>query len=297
MIIEYSSICLNHDNYREKIKEARAIAGAAGFDFGIQIHNSIDETFLRMLADLRGEIEFSVHSPLLAEYFLNLTSGDMAGIKPALDDAVSRLSEFETDLFFFHGFFLTDKPIVHDLKNYRRVMKEAIGAEFSLNGSFIMDPSFFNTEQYSAMKALFSKNLALAKRLYPKLTVAVENDFVGIGSGLQRPQEIIELAHDLWFDTGHFWCSSLVHDFDFYEETMKVLDSVCVHGVHINNNLMTKEDPPEKIQDSHTHLYIESEQRLKPVVRSIADRGIKRLTLEIIDGDIMDLKTVLKWLG
>ncbi len=297
MIIEYSSICLNDDNYREKIKEARAAAEAAGFEFGIQIHNSIEAPFLRTLAGLRGEVEFSVHSPLLAKYFLNLTAGDMAGIRPSLDEAVSRLKEFGTDLFFFHGFFLTDRPIVHDLKNYRSAMREAIGAEFSLNGSFVMDPSFFNTERYSAMKDLFSKNLALTKTLYPGLTVAVENDFVGMGSGLQRPREIIELAHDLWFDTGHFWCASLVHKFDFYEETERVLDSVRVHGVHVNNNLMTRNDPPESMRDSHTHLYIKSEQKLKSLVRSIADRGIKRLTLEIVEGDIEDMNILLTWLG
>jgi hypothetical protein len=297
MIIEYSSICLNRDNYRKRIQEARAAARAAGFEFGIQIHNSIDEPFLRTLAELRGDIEFSVHSPLLAKYFLNLTSGEMADIKPSLDEAVSRLGAFGTDLFFFHGFFLTDKPILHDMKNYRRAMAASIGPGFSLNGTFIMDPAFFGTERYAAMKENFRKNLLLAKDLYPGLTVAVENDFVGIGSGLQRPREIIELARDLWFDTGHFWCASLVHGFDFYEETARVLDSVRVHGVHVNNNLMTSRDPRESIQDSHTHLYIESEQRLKPVVRSIADRGIPRLTLEIVDGDTRDLEIILDWLG
>ncbi|MBP7736949.1 MAG: hypothetical protein KA369_13310 [Spirochaetes bacterium] len=297
MIIEYSSICLNKDNYREKIREARAAAVAAGFEFGIQIHNSIDEPFLRILGELRGEIEFSAHSPLLAKYFLNLASGDMAHIKPSLDDAVSGLDAFGTDLFFFHGFFLTDKPILHDMKNYRRAMAASIGPEFSLNGSFIMDPAFFETERYAAMKEVFRKNLALARELYPHLIVAVENDFVGIGSGLQRPREIIELARDLWFDTGHFWCASLVHGFDFYEETARVLNSVRVHGVHVNNNLMTRRDPLEGMRDSHTHFYIESEQRLKPLVRSIADRGIPRLTLEIVDGDIRDLEIVLDWLG
>jgi hypothetical protein len=297
MIIEYSSVCMNEDNYIEKINEARAVVNAAGFDFGVQVHNSTGEAYLYKLAELAGEVEFSVHSPLLAEYFINLTNGDIESIRPSLESAASKLSLFRTDLLFFHGFFLTDKPIVHDIKNYRREMLKAMGQGYSLNGSFIMDPVFFKTEKFDRMKSVFRKNLAAAKNLFPELTVAVENDFVGIGSGLQRPEEIIDIVKDLWFDTGHFWCASLVHKFDFYEESSRVLDSVKVHGVHINHNLMKTGDPLEQIQDSHTHLYVKSEQNLKPLVRSIADRGIKRLTLEIVNGDIEDVKMLLGWLG
>lgn len=296
MIIEYSSVCLNEDNYIEKIEEARGLVSAAGYEFGVQIHNSIDESFLCKLVPLAGELPFSVHSPILAKYFLNLAAGDIGTLKPDLVSAASKLALFGTDLFFFHGFFLTDKPIVHDMKNYRAAMREGIGPEYSLRGSFIMDPAFFETEQYRAMKENFRNNLAAAKELFPGLTVALENDFVGIGSGLQRPQEIVELVDDLWFDTGHFWCASLVHGFDFHEECRRVLDSVKVHGVHVNHNLLTDADPPETIRDSHAHLYAPSGQNLKPIVRYIRDRNIPRLTLEIVDGDIEDLKIVLGWM-
>lgn len=296
MIIEYSSVCLNEDNYIEMIGEARSLVSAAGYEFGVQIHNSIDESFLNRLAPLAGELPFSVHSPILAKYFLNLAAGDIESLRPDLMSAASRLGMFGTDLFFFHGFFLTEKPIVHDMKNYRAAMREGIGPEYSLRGSFIMDPVFFETDQYRAMRENFRKNLAATKGLFPGLTVALENDFVGIGSGLQRPQEIVELIDDLWFDTGHFWCASLVHKFDFHEECRRVMDSVRVHGVHINHNLMTSADPLETIRDSHAHLYEPSGQNLKPIVRDIRERNIERLTLEIIDGDIEDLKILLGWL-
>jgi hypothetical protein len=168
---------------------------------------------------------------------------------------------------------------------------------FSLNGSFIMNPEIFNSKIFLEYKNRFIENLKRIKELYPDYIVALENDFVGIGSGLQRPQEILELLDDLWFDLGHFWCSSLVHEFDFYEYSDRIIEEKNIVGVHINHNLMGKKTMKENIVDSHAHLYEKSEQDLKNIVRKLLSKGVDIFTLEITNGDIEDVKIILDWLS
>ena len=297
MILEYSSMCLSAENYKEKIREAKRLVESNGFDFGVQLHNSITKDLFDKITELRDEIKLSVHSPVFAEYFINLSSPDFALTKKSCDEAIEYLRQIGTDIFFFHSLFLTDRPIVHDMKNYRKVMREGIGNEFSLNGSFTMDPKIFDTPMYEAYKSRFIENYQKIKKLYPSFIISLENDFVGIGSGLQRAREIDELVENLWFDLGHFWCASLVHGFDYYEYCDKFIKEKNIVGVHLNHSFMTQNTPLEKIQDSHAHIYEKSAQELKPVVRKIHDKGINILTLEIVDGNIKDIETLLDWMG
>ncbi len=294
--IEYSSMCLNELNYRDKINQAQAFVQAQGFDFGIQIHNSIDKSLYDKLIEFKGAIPFSVHSPVFSRYFLNLASTDFSIIQECSDTCIRYLNDLNTDLFFFHGFFMTEKPIVHDMKNYRRTIREGIGDSYCLNGSFIMEPTFFNTDTFQKYKTIFQKNFTNFKQRYSDFTIALENDFPGIGSGLQRPAEINELIDNLWFDLGHFWTSSLLHEFDFHDEAFKLLETKNVVGVHLNHNLVTHSDPKEKIRDSHTHFYLPSTMNLKPIVRKIFEKNISPVVLEIVDGDLRDIETLLDWI-
>ena len=116
-----------------------------------------------------------------------------------------------------------------------------------------------------------------------------------MGSGLQRPQEIHEFIDPLWFDLGHFWCSSLLHGFDYYEECERVAAAKDIVGVHINHNFMTQSTPKESIRDSHGHIYEPSAQELGPVVRGLLSRGVDLFTLEIVDGDENDMKRFFEW--
>ncbi|MDO5577539.1 MAG: hypothetical protein Q4F84_10705, partial [Fibrobacter sp.] len=225
MVIEYSSMCLNESNYREKISEAREFVGKEGFQFGIQLHNSIDKVLFDKLMEFRGEIPFSIHSPAFSPYFLNLAGLPWNDIEQLSNMCKQTLSEISSDIFFFHGFFMTNKPIVHNMKKYRKTIQDAIGSEYCLKGSFIMNPDIFNTDIFFRYKEQFIKNYDKLQTQYKNLTVALENDFVGIGSGLQRPQEIHELINNLWFDLGHLWSSSILHEFDFHEESYRLLES------------------------------------------------------------------------
>lgn len=295
--IEYSTMCFNQSDYREKITSARDFVHKQGFQFGIQIHNSIDRELFEKVLEFKDELSISVHSPIFAKYFLNLASADFRTIKESFDDCTRYLIDLGTDILFFHGFFMTDKPIVHDMKNYRRTIRAAIGDAYCLNNSFVMDPGIFDTEDFLRYKEIFRNNLSKVTTMYRDFTVALENDFPLIGGGLQRPSEIHQLIDNLWFDLGHFWCASLVHGFDFQQESAKILDEKSIVGYHLNHNLSGRDTPKDKIKDSHTHFYLESEMNLKPIVRRIFEKNSGVMVLEILDGDVHDLEVLFDWIS
>jgi hypothetical protein len=206
------------------------------------------------------------------------------------------LGQARSNIFFFHGMFLCDQPIAHNMREYRRVMREAIGDEFAINKSFTQNPSVFETVAFATRKQIFRENLAWLKKRLPGFVIALENDFVGVGSGLQRPQEIHELVDNLWLDVGHFWCSSLLHQFNWTEESLKLISKKNIVGVHLNHNFSQPGDAPEELRDSHAHLYSEAPQDLRPIVRALRDKGVERFCLEIVGGDIKDVETLLSWL-
>lgn len=297
MKIEYSTVCFSLENYRKKIDETQELLEREGYAFGIQLHNSINKEIYDAMSVYRHYIPFTVHSPVFSDFFINLSSSDVQLSQTVLQRCHALTGEWNTDIIFFHGFFMTETPIVHDMKNYRSTMQSSIGETFSLSNSFIMNPDIFKTDLYTRYKMMFTKNLKRVVELFPDKIISLENDFPGIGSGLQRPAEIIELIDNLWFDLGHFWCASLLHGFNFHEEAYRIIDQKKIVGVHLNHNLIRKGASPESICDSHAHFYKESEMNLAPVVRRLAGSGIDSLTLEIIDGDIEDVKILLDWLN
>jgi hypothetical protein len=294
--IEYSSMSLSSDNFSTKIQDAQSFLKKEGFEFGIQLHNSIDKEMFSCLAPLKNDIPFSIHNPVFSPYFINIASDNYQQTKELAVKCLPYLDDFSTDIFFFHGFFMTNEPIVHDMKNYRRTMRKSIGDTFCLNNSFIMNPDFYSTDIFFKYKENFSKNFAQLKKDIPDRTITLENDFVGIGSGLQRPAEIHECIDSLWFDLGHFWCASLLHGFDFHEEAFKIIETKNIAGVHINHNLSTNKMEKENIRDSHTHLYTKSEMNLAPIIRKLLEKNVDIITLEIVDANIEDLKVLFSWL-
>lgn len=296
--IEYSTMCLSVDNYRDKISEASKFVESQGYEFGIQLHNSIDRRLYDCLLPLKNDYSFSVHSPLFAQYFMNLASTDYSFTKECIDKCTPYLSETGFDILFFHGFFMTENRIIQDMKNYRRAIRQGVGDRYCLNGSFIMDPEFFSTDAFLKYKEIFKVNLSKLNEDFKNgpLSLALENDFVGIGSGLQRPQEISELIDNLWFDLGHFWTASILHNFDYHEESFRLIDNKNIVGVHLNHNLIKRGSAPEHIRDSHEHFCMPSEMNLGPIVRRLFEKNTPIITLEIVDGDIEDIKQLFRWL-
>ncbi|HEX2959466.1 MAG TPA: hypothetical protein VHO70_21710 [Chitinispirillaceae bacterium] len=296
MRIECSSMFFTPDNCSSKIRDISGFLKSHGFGFGIQLHNSISRDLYNVLLPYRGEFQFTIHSPAFSKYFVNLASGNVELALSILKECDTLTAQWNSNLMFFHGFFLAHSPIVHDMKNYRKVMRQSIGPQYALNNSFIMDPAIFATDQFAEFKQYFVTNIERVKECFPHKVISLENDFPGMGSGLQRPEEIHELIENVWFDLGHFWCSSLLHGFDFHQESLRLIDEKKIVGVHLNHNLCTTDTPREQLNDSHTHFYNESAMNLPPIIRKIVDSGIDSLTLEIVDGDIDDVRILVDWI-
>jgi hypothetical protein len=295
--IEYSSVCLRGPDWREKLAEARHYVESQGFSFGVQIHNNSDLATVRRLVDWRPDgVRLSVHSPALATHFLNLATSNRSAIEQTLEETLPVLDWAQTTTFFFHGFFLTEKPIPHDMSRYREVVGGAMGDGIALGNSFIMDPRLFSTELYVRHKALLVENFAWLQRRLPHLTVALENDYPGLGTALQRPEDIIGTIPNLWLDLGHLWVSSLVHRFDFYQAIDELIAKVNIVGVHLHNNFSTADMAVEELRDSHGHLYLPSRQNLKAVMRKLRDIKVPIITVEVVNGDLDDLKILMDWI-
>lgn len=296
-VVEYSSVCFNEQNFKEKILEARALVESAGFSFGVQIHNSISSDFLKLLLEYRDEISLSVHSPALASHFLNLATTNRSAIEDLLPGCLAVLRDAKTNVFFFHGFFLADTPIVHNMRDYRRVMIDAVGADYVCGNSINQQPAALETAAFAARKQIFRENLEWLQKRLPEYVVALENDYTAIGNGLQRPQEIGELVNNLWLDTGHFWVSSLMHKFDFQECAIQLIEQKNVVGVHLHHNFSTPQHSYEEFRDSHGHLYQAAPQNLAPIVKALRKKGCPRYCIEVGNGDIRDVEILLNWLS
>jgi hypothetical protein len=105
-VIEYSSMCLNTENYKNKILEAKRIVESSGFKFGVQIHNSINRDLYEKILAMKNEIKLSVHSPVFSKYFLNIASSDFETAKNICDESIKYLKEAGTNIFFFTAYSL-----------------------------------------------------------------------------------------------------------------------------------------------------------------------------------------------
>ncbi len=294
--IEYSTMCFSLTDYKDKIIEAKKYVESKGFKFGVQLHNSITAELYNKLLAFKNEINFTIHSPLFTRYMLNLAGKNFDIIHNEIKNTVKYLETFNTNIFFFHGFFMTDKPIENNMHNYKKMLTDSIPGEYRIGNSIVMNPKFLDTPKFQEYKNTFKINYKKLKSLYPELIVTIENDYPGIGSGFQRINDIKECIDNLWFDIGHLWCSSILHEFDFYKAADELISDMNIIGVHLNHNLTPQNAPKDQIYDSHTHLYAETEQNLKPVIKNLLKKRVEIFTLEIRDGDIEDVKILIDWL-
>lgn len=288
MKIELSTLCFYHGDVREKINRCRNLIESHGFEFGIQLHNSITKDLYNKIKDL--DVPFTVHAPILSDYFINLAHDNFDTALAAFQNTSLVMQSLRSTIALFHGFFLTQKPIKNDPANYNKVLRDAIDNRYRLKNTRLMDPKFLETEEFRKYQNTVKKNMKELRERYPSYTLCMENDFPGLGNGNQTPAHIIFLDCPIWLDTGHLWASAILNKFDFYRGLETICKQCQVMGVHLNTN-RTPYDWNLEYPDGDTHSHFSNayDMDMNKIIVILKENRIRHFTLEVIDGDVDDV--------
>lgn len=286
--IELSTMCFAHNNPIDKINRCKDLIKSHGFEFGIQLHNSVTRDSFNRLKEL--DVKFSIHAPVLSDYFINLANDDFNTVLSWFKNTSYIMQSLQSNIVLFHGFFMTKKPIRNDPANYGKVLRDAIDNKYLLKDTRVMDPKFLETEEFRNYQNIVKTNMKRLRETYPSYTLCMENDFPGIGNGNQRPVHLAYLDCPIWLDIGHLWASSILNNFDFYEGIDLVCKQCHVIGVHLNTNrtpLNWNLKNPDG--DTHSHFSRGYDMDMDKVIGILKKNQITHYTIEVIDGDIEDI--------
>ncbi|NUO08867.1 MAG: hypothetical protein HUU08_09355 [Candidatus Brocadia sp.] len=293
MKIELSTMCFSSDDVIAKIQRCRNLIESHGFEFGIQLHNSVTKELYDKIKGL--DTKFTIHAPVFSDYFINLANDDFHTSLDAFQKTAHVMQSLQSNVALFHGFFMTQKPIKNDPAHYGKVLRDAIDNKYRLKDTRVMDPKFLETEEFRKYQNTVKKNMKHLRERYPSYTLCLENDFPGIGNGNQTPAHMIYLDCPIWLDTGHLWASSILNKFDFYTG----LDEVCklcqVIGVHLNTN-RTPLDWNLKYPDgdTHSHFSREYDMNMDKIISILKKNDVNHFTIEVIDGDVEDISFLIE---
>lgn len=286
--IELSTMCLCDSNSLAKIKQCREFIESQGFDFGIQLHNSITRDLYHIIQGL--DVKFTVHAPVFSQYFINLGNSDFRTVLENFQNTVHVMKTLCCTTTLFHGFFMTQKPIKNDPNNYGKVLRDAIDDKYRLDNTRVMDPRYLETEEFKNCQNTVKEHMKQLRALYPEYILCLENDFPGIGNGNQTSGHLMYLGCPIWLDTGHLWASSILHQFDYYQELDKVCKQCQVIGVHLNTNrtpLNWNLKCPDG--DTHSHFSREYDMDMDRIIAILKKNQITHFTIEIEDGNLEDV--------
>ncbi|MDQ1272681.1 MAG: hypothetical protein QG591_1311 [Planctomycetota bacterium] len=293
MKIELSTMCFYHGDFLAKIKQCRNVIESHGFEFGIQLHNSITHDFYNKIKGL--DVQFTIHAPVLSDYFINLANNDFQTVLAAFQNTSDIMQFLRSNVALFHGFFMTQKSIRNDPANYNKVLSDAIDNKYRLINTRVMDPKFLETEEFRDYQNTVKEHMRQLRERYPSYTLCIENDFPGIGNGNQTPEHMISIDCPIWLDIGHLWASAILNKFDFY----KGIDILCkecqVVGVHLNTNrtpLNWNLKYPDG--DTHSHFSRAYDMDMDKIIGILKKNHITHVTIEVIDGDVDDVTFLIE---
>lgn len=289
MKIELSTMCFRHGEILAKIKRCRDFIESQGFEFGIQLHNSITKDLYNEIKGLK--VPFTIHAPVFSDYVINLAHDDFQTAMEAFQNTAQIMNTLKSTVVLFHGFFMTSRPIKNDPDNYNKVLRDVIDNKYRLNDTRVMDPKFLETEEFKKYQRTVKTHMKQLRERYPSYTMCLENDFPGIGNGNQTPAHMAYLECPVWLDTGHLWTSAIVNKFDFYEGLESICKNGQVVGVHLNTNKTPHNwnyEYPDG--DTHSHFSREYDMDMDKIICILKRNRITHYTIEIINGDIKDVK-------
>lgn len=278
--VEYTSVALTGENWRNIVDEGIAACERHGFEFGIQIHNTATEQQIREITAMG--VKMSFHAPILDECQINLASEDPEPAIKSFAKTAALMHKLNVRQAVFHGFNMTDiaVPSFGRGRNYNDAFAPIHRAELSIPGSMICN-DFFSSEEYCTRSARVSERLASIRLEYPDLTFLLENDFPAYGAGSIFAEHIVKMKNPICLDTSHLWASSFIFDRDFHVEAEIFLKSGLVGMVHLHASPYTSATAKAKWSDGHMPLNTKNCMDLPRFISLCRKYGVSHFILEI----------------
>lgn len=288
ILIEMSTMCFKEAEVFTKVKNCKEMVESQGFEFGIQLHNTISR---ELYSKIKGyDVKYTVHAPLFSQHFINLAGDNFERIVEDFENTANILEELNSAIAVLHGFFMTTKPIKNDPSHYGKVLREAIDSKYLLHNTRVMNPEYLATEEFQGYQKRVKINMERLRSHFPAYILCMENDFPGLGNGNQTPEHLKYLDCPIWLDVGHLWASAILNKFDFYQGLNEICTQCSVMGVHLNTN-QTPLDWNFKapMGDTHSHFSTDYDMDMKKIISLLKENHIRHFTIEIIDGNEKDV--------
>ncbi len=278
--VEYTSVALTGENWRNLVDEGIVACEQHGFEFGIQIHNTATETQIREISALG--LKMSFHAPVLDEFQINLASEDPALSAMSFARTAGLMRGLNVKEAVFHGFNMTDHaiPSFGRGRDYEVAFAASLREELSMPGSTICN-DFFGSEEYRVRSLRVSQRLAEIRRDYSDLVFLLENDFPAYGAGSVFAEHMVKMGNPICVDSSHLWASCFIFDRDFHAETEAFLKSGLVGMVHLHASVYTSATPKAEWSDGHMPLNTENRMELPRFIRLCEKYGVSTFILEI----------------
>lgn len=290
VLIEYSSSAFfGKSDVKTVLAEAQEACREFGFRFGVQIHNAASREQVEEIAS--WGLPLSIHAPLLSEYLMNLAAQDPWPAMESLEITVEWMRRLNASLAVFHGFIMTDAPILafNQTRSYGQCMKRAFRRDLALEGTPTC-LNFFKLPEYRTRLDRLIERLARLRKSHSGLVFAIENDFPLYSAGLLLSDHAAELQHPMCLDTGHLWASAFIFDRDFHEEAQRFLDTGRVRLVHLHASTYTSDVPKIQWRDGHRPLATPNQMDLPRFVAACRKAGVKHFTFEISEVSAQDIR-------
>ncbi len=297
MRLEMTSSAFLSGNWQERLNACRTFADSAGFEFGIQLHNTAPAEQIEALG--KTGIVLSAHGPLNQRKNWNLATRKTAETFRAIDENIRLFERLKIDRIVFHGAMMSDEcpdAFGHG-KSYHEAMAPVFRPELALFEGQMYNSDFTNLPEFAGRMALLKENLEVLRIRYPGFLLCLENDFPAYGSAGMFFHDIGRLGHPLCLDTGHLWIAAHLMDRDFHAEIGTALRSGNVRMCHFHASVYDDSIPKNKWSDGHKKLSTPNpKMNLPRVAKKILRGGVDYFVLEIPEGSVEDLKTLHQWL-
>ena len=293
--IEYTSAALTGDDYRQKIDAAQSFCAARDIVFGIQIHNQSLMSLIERLAATGAPLSY--HAPNGCEYFMNLANRDFSYAQQSIRRTAEIINRLGGDTAVFHGFLMTDVPILafNTERSYEECKQPGFRSELSRPGTTLCC-DFFGTDEYLQRYERVKQRLVQLQNDSSAITWCIENDYPAYGAGLLLAEQAVGLDTPLCLDISHLWIACLLFGRDYLQEAEMMAQTGRIKCVHFHANPTSPDAVMTDYRDGHQPLSEANAMNLPRLTAMLREHGVRHWIVEAGGADVEDLEILADWL-